>query len=274
MKKLLSVLLTLTLVLSLSMTTFAADTTIGSTEESSNSASTSVTANYTPASAEAAKITGLSVSGGASYDAATNTYIVTPNGTPITITVSGTNFENITSNNRVWHAPNKSLPLTLSWSVDKINNTASITYSNSEFQSCTTSFEMYYWNDLDQTNEYSGVKVLYVTEFVSVDVAWGAMSFTYNDADEANSVAEGWTCANGANQITVTNKGEVTVDAVVKYEAAADYTAITGTFNLNSATLARNKNQIFTLALSGKPESALNDVTIGTATVTITKSSN
>lgn len=275
MKKIISLLLSLVMVMSLSVTAFAADTNIESNEEGSNSASTPVTANYTPASAKA-EITNLTVSGGASYDSSTNTYTVTPDGTKITITVTGTNFENLTTNNEVSYATGcgSFVLADYGWTIDTANNTASETFDNSTFQNCTTPFEIKYSNDGGKNWNPSGVKIIYKTEFISVNVAWGAMSFTYNDADEANSVAEGWTCAEGANQITVTNKGEVTVDAAVKYEAAADYTAITGTFDSGSATLAQNENKIFTLFLSGKPESALNDATIGTATVTITKSSD
>lgn len=393
MKKFISLLLSLIMVMSLSVTAFAADTNIESTEEGSNSASTSVKANYTPASAKA-EITNLTVSGGNSYDPDTNTYTVTPNGEKLTITVSGTNFENLTAENKVSHARGISSSLNSGWwDIDTANNTASQTFNNNDFRNCTTAYEIRYKNDdgknwiytgiyvvydsgipdedkakidsvaiegyagydkdsntytitpnsgdvtitvsgtkfenltvdnmvlyapairdivipdygwtIDTANNtasqtvdnstfqncttafkirYSndggnnwidtGIHVVYKTEFISVDVAWGAMSFTYNDADEANSVAEGWTCEDGANQITVTNKGEVTVDAAVKYEAAADYAAITGTFDSGSATLAQDENKIFTLSLSGKPESALNDATIGTATVTITKSSD
>ena len=61
----------------------------------------------------------------------------------------------------------------------------------------------------------------------SVDVAWGSMAFTYTGASTgtwqpsthtySSATAAGWSCADGANKITVTNHSNDSVAASFKY---------------------------------------------------------
>lgn len=111
------------------------------------------------------------------------------------------------------------------------------------------------------------------SDVVSVDIVWGAMSFTYDDTVADGATEEnGWSCADGANQVTVTNSGTVAVNALVVYTAAQGYTEISGQFDKDSAALAAQASETFTLTLSGKPDMALSGDKIGSVTVTITGS--
>ena len=109
----------------------------------------------------------------------------------------------------------------------------------------------------------------------SVSISWGSMSFVYDDTiDEVTAKEKGWTCADGANQVTVTNGDESAITASVEYKQETDYETIKGYFAENSATasadLNLNATQTFTLTLDGKPENAITAGTkIGSVTVTI-----
>ena len=111
----------------------------------------------------------------------------------------------------------------------------------------------------------------------SVSISWGSMSFVYDDTiDEVTAKEKGWTCADGANQVTVTNGDESAITASVEYKQETDYETIKGYFAENSATasadLNLNATQTFTLTLDGKPENAITAGTkIGSVTVTIEK---
>lgn len=111
----------------------------------------------------------------------------------------------------------------------------------------------------------------------SVSISWGSMSFVYDDTiDEDTAKEKGWTCADGANQVTVTNGDESAITASVEYKQETDYETIKGYFAENSATasadLNLNATQTFTLTLDGKPENAITAGTkIGSVTVTIEK---
>lgn len=125
---------------------------------------------------------------------------------------------------------------------------------------------------------------------VSVDVAWGTMSFTYNAGSQGtwnpnthqyeNPTPAGWTYAANANKITVTNNSNIAVAAAFQYNKNPGYTDVTGTFKDGSnqtitdpVTLAAKTGETGPyfdayLTLSGSISSG-SGVTIGTVTVTI-----
>lgn len=82
-------------------------------------------------------------------------------------------------------------------------------------------------------------------EVISVDVAWGSMSFTYNDTvqgkwndkthDYDDVVEAHWTCETDANKITVTNHSNTAVEAQLTF-AKAENTNIVGSFTENVGT--------------------------------------
>ena len=118
----------------------------------------------------------------------------------------------------------------------------------------------------------------------AVDVTFGSMAFTYtaasqgewdpDDLDYTGATTAAWTCAEGANKVTVTNKSNTDVAVAVTYAAATGYEAITGTvangsFNLASAvgkTATTLDSKVATLTLAGELAAS---ATIGTVTVTI-----
>ncbi|MCD7844846.1 MAG: hypothetical protein LUG57_03155 [Oscillospiraceae bacterium] len=137
-----------------------------------------------------------------------------------------------------------------------------------------------------ETVYYDGDKGYYNTTqptVYSVEITWGAMAFTYQEATavwnpeahEYQAVTESgaWSYADGANEITVTNSSNTSVTAAVSYQADSAYTAITGSFSKTASTLAADEADTFALYLSAPDESILSDLhntVIGTVTVTIT----
>lgn len=126
----------------------------------------------------------------------------------------------------------------------------------------------------------------------SVEIVWGDLNFTYNAGttiqtwDPAThsyvtttTGTPGWSCENGANLITVTNHSDVPVQAELVYTPAASYTAIAGTFDKATLSLAAAaegsaQNQapyaVATLTLSGAlPSSVTASTQLGTVTLTI-----
>lgn len=104
-------------------------------------------------------------------------------------------------------------------------------------------------------------------EVVSVDISWGAMSFTYQDG--------AWTDS-GSGWFNVENNGSnVPVKVTCIYNT--DRTDISGSFTDGTnpvsepLTLAVNDTKKIWLILSGKPSEALNNTEIGTVTVKITE---
>lgn len=277
MKKFFAMLLSLVMLMSLSVPAFAADVTIGSTEDDgSNSASNIVTATYIPQGQEA-NITGVSISGGASYDEATNTYIVTPDSGDVTITITGTNLQNGTFDNFVYWGDNEGFSFVTSgygWTFKDDGTTATISVPVRTFATNTTATEVWYsnnYNSDDSDENPTGIYTIYQSS-VSVDITWGALSFTYDDTVDENSSAEkGWNCDEGANKVTVANSGADTITAAVEYSANEGYAEISGSFDTGSAMLVTNEEKIFTLTLNGKPGKTLIDDAIGSVTVTITE---
>ena len=124
----------------------------------------------------------------------------------------------------------------------------------------------------------------------NVEIAWGDMQYTYKIASEGNwnpvthqydSASSGeWSCAEGANQVTVTNHSNAEVKATFTYEAKSDYESINGTFNHSEKTLETAEGTepssapegTSMLSLSGAlDKNVTNPTTIGTATVTLSE---
>ena len=123
----------------------------------------------------------------------------------------------------------------------------------------------------------------------SVDVAWGAMEFTYTRSgskdwdpvhhDYKDNTTASWTAT--GNEITVTNHSNTQVTASFAYEAAEGYTSVTGSFDHASLTLPSAEGRAVdapdllaktTLTLSGTLDSNLTSITkIGKVTVTISR---
>ena len=123
----------------------------------------------------------------------------------------------------------------------------------------------------------------------SVDVAWGAMEFTYavsgtktwNADTHTYSVNsnDGWTAT--GNEITVTNHSNTGIKADFTYAKAAGFDTVTGRFSQSSLTLPTAEGKALDDAvLTGKTALTLggtlaNDKTgltkVGTVTVTVSK---
>ena len=123
----------------------------------------------------------------------------------------------------------------------------------------------------------------------SVDVAWGSMAFTYTGASTgtwqpsthtySSATAAGWSCADGANKITITNHSNTAVTAALSYTPGASYSGITGAFDNNSLSLATAvgtevagaPSASALLTLTGELASSVTEAaTIGSVTVSIT----
>lgn len=86
------------------------------------------------------------------------------------------------------------------------------------------------------------------TTVYSVDITWGSMEFTYVDASDGEwnplthtydgATTAGWTCDEGANEITVTNHSNAAVGVTLTYSATEGYAGISGTFDKNTLNLA------------------------------------
>lgn len=130
----------------------------------------------------------------------------------------------------------------------------------------------------------------------SVDIIWGSMDFTYQTAgkhwDPASheyiTTDAGWTCADGADQIKITNHSNAEVNCSLSYTANTentDYSGISGTFMLDGAkssyillpsaaadkVAASSLSTIFSLKLDGNLPKGTSSQEIGTITVTISK---
>ena len=180
----------------------------------------------------------------------------------VTVTVSGANYANLDENIKVnVTGTEEVLNTTNGWTIDTTNNTATKTYSGADFASQPT---IKYSNDAG-SNWTDCFTVTYTAENISVDISWGAMSFTYSDVTNA------WSCADGANKVTVSKTGNVDVSASVAYTQATGHSGIFGSFDASSAVLTDSNSKSFALTLSGKPDATLNNQKIGTITVTVEK---
>ena len=81
----------------------------------------------------------------------------------------------------------------------------------------------------------------------SVDIKWGSMEFTYTTASQGTwnpqthqydgATTAGWSYADGANEVEVTNHSNRDVTVTFSYEKAAGYDSITGEFDVAAKTL-------------------------------------
>lgn len=231
-----------------------------------------VTVTFKEGSAEITGMT-VAVTGEKRYDEDTKTYTVGDDAT-ITITVTGKDFNKLNAANVIKYG-NTPVAVT-NMTVDATNNTATLTLKGSDLKKNMGVVTFSYANDYS-TEEGANphwtdceTKVQYQAPTISVAISWGSMSFTYSDVKNDAGVEEGWSCADGANKVTVTNNSEVTVSAAVKYTTETAYdSVISGSFDASSATLNAGANKVFTLTLEGKPAGELDDAKIGTVTVTI-----
>ena len=115
-------------------------------------------------------------------------------------------------------------------------------------------------------------------QVISVDIAWGELSFTYSDGtwnpDTHTYDGAGWNVdEEGGNSIKVENTGNTDVN--VTYEYKAKETGITGSFTDGETpvsapvALPANNSSTVYLILAGKPGKELEKAIIGRVTVTI-----
>lgn len=240
-----------------------------------------------------ATITGVSIKVGETTYTSGQTVTLTPTSGNVTLIVTGTNLKNGTDRNAVTYASGIAVNMdseVYEWTVNDEGTEASKTVILSQFENCTSAFELQYSNDGWSTWTNTGIYVLYQSETTSVEITWGNMTFTYSD-EQVNGADKGWTCDTGANKVTVENKGTVSVKAEVSFTkstTAENITNVSGTFDKSEATLISSASAsgsagtsggfsttaTFTLTLTGKPDGALDGATIGSVTVTITKASD
>ncbi|MBQ8718898.1 MAG: hypothetical protein IJY66_06505 [Clostridia bacterium] len=82
----------------------------------------------------------------------------------------------------------------------------------------------------------------------SVDIRWGSMAFVYtagsvgtwnpNTHAYEGQTSGAWTCAQGANVVTIINHSNTALTAKLSYQPLANYTAVQGAFNNTSLPLA------------------------------------
>ncbi len=124
-------------------------------------------------------------------------------------------------------------------------------------------------------------------EVCSVDIAWGAMEFTYSESGTKTwnpqtheyiyNTTSGWS-VNG-NTVSVTNHSNKAVKASLKFDALSEYSdKISGTFDKSemllesaeSCTVENAPNASAALSLNGTVDSSLAEFTkVGSITVTL-----
>jgi len=123
----------------------------------------------------------------------------------------------------------------------------------------------------------------------SVDITWGSLEYTYNDANAGTwdptthtykGVSEaGWTCVEGADTISVTNHSNAGISVMVNYENESGIENVEGiieneNFNLPSAENKSVEDSELTdtakLIMSGELDSNYETMTkVGTVTIVI-----
>lgn len=123
----------------------------------------------------------------------------------------------------------------------------------------------------------------------NVDVAWGAMEFTYTvsgtktwnpeNHQYTSSTSGAWEAS--GNEITVTNHSNTEIHAAFAYEKEAGFDTVTGSFSQSSLTLPTAEGKAIddailtgktALTLAGTLASDKTSMTkVGTVTVTISK---
>lgn len=234
-----------------------------------------------------AQISGISVKvGDTTYT--TGTVILTPTSGDVTLIVTGTNLNAVTTNNMVGFPSGYAWTMTgTSWTVTDTEAKTNLNLDG--LTSCTTATEIKYTNDGQSTWTGTGIYIVYQADPIFVDILWGSLSFTYSDK-QVDGEDEGWTCETDANTVMVKNMDDVTIKVDVAFtrnSEATNITKVTGSFDKDSATLISSSSSsasgsagtsgtvsstaTFTLTLSGKPDGALSNATIGSVTVTISK---
>lgn len=127
----------------------------------------------------------------------------------------------------------------------------------------------------------------------SVDIVWGSMLFTYYEEERGdwnpdlhkyeNDTSAYWTCAQGANAITVTNHSNTDISATFTYSAAQNYSGITGDFTKDGNQISGAQSirtaegttpdaapsLTVLLSLNGSLNETVETVTCGTVTVSV-----
>lgn len=212
-----------------------------------------------------AEITGMEITAGATKDATSGVYVISYGSTTdVTVKVTGTNLKCADSNHLIQlPSGNEAMTIANGWTFANDGCSAEKDFDVSEFAGCLTVFVVQYSND--GTTFTEGLKIMYEAVIVSVDITWGAMSFSY---DSVNA----WT-ANG-NTVTVSTNDDnaadyVDVSVAFAFNADAADLGISYTLDVTETTLDDAKTSCdFTLNLSGKPSKAF-DGTVGTVTLTI-----
>lgn len=211
-----------------------------------------------------ANITGMKITSGATYDETSGVYNIAYGSTDdVVIKVNGTRLD-YADDDTLIRLPygTETLSLDNGWTFSDDNTSATKSFAASTFYGCTTMFIVQY--SIDGTTFSDGLKVLYESVNVGVDIEWGKMSFTY--------AANEWTAE--GNTVTVSTSNE---NVAAYVDVSADFTlndgasdlSINHTWDVNETTLSDDKTSCtFTLNLSGKPNKAYNG-TIGTVKLTI-----
>lgn len=227
-----------------------------------------------------ATITGISIevkdANGTTVQPSSNVYTI-KEGYTVTYTVTGTHLDKGSSQVYVKYASGTITDIdNITWNIAADGNSATREIPAGNFTGTTTAFQIQYSNDKKETWEDSGIYIIYQAETTSVNISWGSMNFTYSD-EQVNSADKGWTCDEHANEITVENQGTKAITATVtftKSSTASNITNVSGNVDKTTAKLAKDESETFTLTLTGKPDGALDGVTIGQVTVTITAAGN
>lgn len=107
---------------------------------------------------------------------------------------------------------------------------------------------------------------------VNVDITWDSLDFTYSDGQwnpETHSyIGGGWSDSGG--NFTVTNNGNVGVEAKFSYANTEGMEEIKGSFSSPELSVPVSESKNCKLSLSGKPTEYFESKTIGTVTVNVT----
>lgn len=139
---------------------------------------------------------------------------------------------------------------------------------------------------------YDEAKANLVAASVSLDVAWQAMSFTYETdsarwdpethtyVDEGSGSSSGWVANDNSNVIELTNNSNIALDVGFNFsrdDSVDGISGISGAFYSNDSavtTVALDKDgaaQSVSFMLEGAPTASLDNVKCGTVTLTVTR---
>ncbi|MBQ3256132.1 MAG: hypothetical protein IJA67_01775 [Oscillospiraceae bacterium] len=207
-----------------------------------------------------AAITGISVAvDGQTYNE--GIINLSPDSGDVTITITGTNIDTKEPALQIRLGDTPLISLSSDdWVISADGTSASISFEAEYLQS---DGQLKYSNDSGKTYTNSGIYITFAYESINVYITWRNFNFTYHDAN-------GWSCTEGENVVTVKSLGYTPINVTASYAAKEGYSEITGSFSPSSARLTTLTEQKFALTLSGTPAKALNDDVIGSVTVTIT----